>query len=115
MAEITNQVDYPFGKADVQALVAAAAVTATIKNQLTHITFTAALAANMTLNFLIEGQVRTGARVVVTALSDGTARSVTPGTGALGTAEAGVINKTKQLVFEYNGTAFVLQSARQID
>lgn len=111
-----QEIGYPTGKADVQSFTPAAAVTLTIKNQLTFANGNAAMAAGMTLNFEKSGQVRPGARVIVKALSDGTARTITPGTGATGTAEAGVISKTKVLVFELDYTGnFILQSARQID
>jgi hypothetical protein len=121
MAQLDKVLNWPDGLADEQNLVAAASVNATISNMLTYIYFTAALAAGMTLNFLIDGQVRAGARVIVRALSDGTARTVTPGTGASGVAVAGVINKTFEIEFEYkrvgpNGAfAFVLINARQVD
>lgn len=111
-----QEIDYPTGKADIQSFAPAAAVTLTIKNQLTFANASAAMAAGMTLNFTKEGQVRAGARVIVKVASDGTARTVTPGTGATGTAEAGVISKTKVLVFELDSTGnFILQNARQID
>ncbi len=111
----STNINYPFGDADVQTVAPAAAVTLTIKNQLTHVEFTPAMAAGMTVNFVVTPGLKRGARVRMKALSDGTARTVTPGTGATGTAEAGVISKTKELTWEFDGTNFELQSARQID
>lgn len=107
--------NYPFGDADLQTPAPAAAVTVTVKNQLTHVEFSTALSAAMTLNFIATPGVKRGAKVRVKALSDGTARTITPGTNATGTAEAGVISKTKAIIFEFDGTNFELQSARQID
>lgn len=111
----TKNINYPFGDADVQTPAAAASLDLVIKNQLTHVECSSAMAAGMTVNFTVTPGVKRGAVVRLKAASDGTARTITPGTGAVGTVEAGVISKTKTLIFEYNGTAFELQSARQID
>lgn len=117
---VTGDLDFPFGNADVQSFAPAAAVTLTVKNMLTYFLASAAMAAGMTINFAIDGQIRPGARVVVRAASDGTARTVTPGTGAQGLAVNGVINGTFEYEFEYKpstgvGTfAFVLINARQV-
>jgi hypothetical protein len=105
----------PQGAADVQTPAYAAAITIAIINALTHVTLSNAMSGALTVNFTFAQGIRRGARVLLQALSDGTARTITPGTGALGTAEAGVISKTKILEFEYNGTAMVLKNARQID
>lgn len=113
--QATKRIMFPFGAADAQTPAYAAALALTITNQLTHVTLSNAMSGGMTVNLTIDSEVKRGARLILTAASDGTARTITPGTGMLGTAEAGVISKTKQLVFEYNGTAFVLQAARQID
>ena len=122
MAQLDKILNWPDGLADEQTLTPGASVNATISNMLTYIFFNAALAANMTLNFLIDGQLRAGARVVVRALSDATARTVTPGTNASGVAVAGVISKTFEIEFEYKRVggpsgayAFVLINARQVD
>lgn len=114
----TGDLDFPFGNADVQSFAPAAAVTLTVKNMLTYFLASAAMAAGMTINFAIDGQIRPGARVVVRAASDGTARTVTPGTRAQGLAVAGVINGVFEYEFEYKpstgvGTfAFVLINTR---
>jgi hypothetical protein len=112
---VTNVVDFPFGNADVQSFAPAASVNLVVRNMYTRFNASAAMAAGMTVNMAIEGQIRVGARVILRAASDGTARTITPGTGCVGTAQAGVISKTFELEFEYNGTAFVLLNARQID
>lgn len=117
---VTGDIDFPFGNVDVQSFAPAAAVTLTVKNLLTYFLASAAMAAGMTINFAIDGQIRPGARVVVRAASDGTARTVTPGTRAQGLAVAGVINGVFEYEFEYKpstavGTfAFVLINARQV-
>jgi hypothetical protein len=121
MAQIDKTLNWPDGLADEQILTPAATVNLTVSNMLTYVYFNAALALNVTLNFLIDGQMRQGARVVVRALSDATARNVTPGTGASGVAVVGVISKTFEIEFEYKRTgpngalAFVLINARQVD
>lgn len=106
---------WPDGKADVQTPAAAATLNLTIKNRLTHVNLSSAMAADMTVNFAIDGVLDAGARVLLKAASDGTARSITTGTNGQGTVEAGVISKTKVLVYELNNKKFTLISARQID
>lgn len=115
MADVNGKIKWPFGPADVQSFAPAAAVTLTISNQLTYANASAAMAADMAISFVKDGQIQPGARVIVKAASDGTARAITTSTGGQGTSEGGVINKTKVLTYEFNGTAFVLMSARQID
>jgi hypothetical protein len=121
MGLLDKTLNWPDGFAEEQTLTPAASVTAKISNMRTYLYFNAALAANLTLNFLIDGQVRQGARVLVRALSDATARTVTPGTNASGVAVAGVISKTFEIEFEYKrlgpagALAFVLTNARQVD
>ena len=110
-----QNLSYPFGSADVQSFTPAASVTLTIKNQLTIANADSAMAAGMTINMSAQQGLKAGAMVFLRAASDGTARTITPGTGVTGTTEAGVISKTKVLEFVYNGSTFILINARQID
>ena len=70
----------------------------------------------MTVNLTLDQSVRAGARILFIALSDGTARTVTFGTGFTSPTLAGVISKTKAIEFVYDGTTFKPTSAGvQID
>lgn len=116
MAEVNGKIKWPMGLADVKTFAPAAAVTLVCENMLNFFNASAAMAANMTVNFAIDGQLELGARAVVRAASDGTARSVTPTGTAIGTAQAGVISKTFVYEFELSpGNQWVLTAARQID
>jgi hypothetical protein len=108
------KVKWPFGPADVKTVADAAAVEVAIDNQLTFMALDT-MAQATTLNLTVDAEVTAGARLVITAGSDGTARALTPGTGMTGTAISGTISKSNVIVAEYNGTAFVVQSARLID
>lgn len=109
-------VTYPHGLPDVQMPAYTATLAVTITNQLTFLSTAAAMTGAMTLNLTINSEVRKGALLVVSLLSDGTARTLTFGTGmAVGTM-AGVISKTKNITFVYDGTIFKNDSAGvQID
>ena len=105
MATTQGDVSYPFGNADVQTPVYAAAIIATITDRFTIInpaTLTGALALSLSIN---EG-IKAGARILVIALSDGTARTITFGAGFTSPTLAGVISKTKTMEFVYDGTSF---------
>jgi hypothetical protein len=74
------------------------------------------LTGALTLNLTLDQNVRAGARILFIALSDGTARTTTFGTGFTSPTLAGVISKTKAIEFVYNGTAFIATSVGvQID
>lgn len=106
----------PFGLPDVQTPAYAATLAVTITNHVTFLSTAAAMTGAMTLNLTIDSQVKKGATLIVSLLSDATARTLTFGTGmAVGTM-AGVISKTKCITFVYNGTIFTTDSAGvQID
>jgi len=108
-------VQYPFGNADVQAPAYAATIAATITDQMTIIS-PAQLTGALTLNLTINSGVRAGARILFVAVSDGTARTTTFGTGFTSPTLAGVISKTKAIEFVYDGTTFKATSVGvQID
>lgn len=111
-----NSPKYPFGPADHQTVAPTATVALTIQNDKTILDFTTALGAAMTINLTIDSEVKKGATLTVKALSDGTARNITCGTGMTGPGLAGTISKTKSAHFEYNGTAFIqMGAALQLD
>lgn len=106
-------IKYPFGPADVQAPEYAGTLALTITNQKTIVDVD--LTGACTVNLTIDDEVIAGAELLIVASSDGTARTLTPGTGFTGVAVAGVISKTKSMKFEYNGSTFVYVSSIQID
>ncbi len=116
MAFPNQVVSAPFGASDTQTPAYAATLAVTITNQITFLSLAAAMTGALTLNLTIDSQVKKNAKLVCEFLSDGTARTVTFGTGmAVGTM-AGVISKTKMIEFVYDGTIFVpLSSGTQID
>src|SRR5260221_2266420 len=76
----------PFGLPDVQAPAYAATLAVTITNQITFLSTAAAMTGAMTLNLTIDSQVKKGATLIVSLLSDATARTLTFGTWmAMGT------------------------------
>jgi hypothetical protein len=103
MSEIIR---YPYGKADEQSITAAATMAATITNSETYITIST-LGAAGTLNLTLDTSVRTGDKLYVKSTSDGTARTLTFGTGFTAKALTGTISKTNLSTFVFDGTAFV--------
>jgi uncharacterized membrane protein len=111
----TQVISYPAGNADVQTPAYLATLPVSITNLMTIIN-PATLTGAMTINLTIDQGIKAGARIIVTALSDGTARTITFGTGFRSPTLAGVISKTKSIEFVYNGTTFDATSAGvQID
>lgn len=111
---IPEKISYPFGKADIVSLANAAAMAATIDNALTFITIDA-MAQDSTLNLTIDSGLQAGAELIIKAPSDTTARAFIPGTGMSGTNVTGIISKTNVIRAIYDGTNFVIQSARLIN
>lgn len=64
------------------------------------------MTGNVTINATIGSHITAGAIVQVEAKSDGTARSVTFGTGFTSPAMSGTISKTKVARFVYDGSTF---------
>lgn len=106
-----EKIRFPFGKADQVAVTGAASMTTEISNTLTHITIST-LAQDSTLNLTAVADLPVGARVLIRAGSDGTARALTPGTGMEGPVVAGTISKANIIECEYDGSNFVVLSAR---
>jgi predicted NBD/HSP70 family sugar kinase len=112
-----GKVIWPFGKADTPAaLTTAAAVAghiailneqggASIDNQYTLQKL--ALTADATIDLILGNELRVGAILELWFSSDGTARTITLGTGFnAAIAIAGVINKTLKVIFTFDGTSF---------
>jgi len=95
---------------ELQAPAYAAILAVTINQSQTFLT-PATLTGAMTINLTINAQVTPGAEIILSATSDGTARTITFGTGFTAPALAGVITKTLNQTFVYNGTAFVPKGA----
>lgn len=115
MAEVNGKIKWPIGLADVKTFAPGAAVVLTAENMLNYFVASAAMAADMTVNIAIDGQLELGARVVMRAASDGTARTVTPTGNAIGPAQAGGINQTFLYEFELiPGNQWALINARRI-
>lgn len=112
MAYTTNPV-FPWGPASVETLTSAATIAAEVNN--TCNVLIVALDTNATLNLTVDDETKVGSVLYVKASSDGTARSLTPGTGMTGTAISGTINKTKVASFVYDGSTFVHIGTQQID
>lgn len=101
-----NGAAWPFGDCDLQTPAYAATLAVTIADQLTFL-IPATLTGALTINLTIVSTVRKGAILVCQLTSDGTARTTTFGTGFTAPALAGVISKTLNQSFIYNGTTFV--------
>jgi len=108
-------IKYPFGAADNQTPAYAATLAVTITNAVTFLT-PAVMTGALTVNLTIDANVKAGARLIGRFLSDTTARTVTFGTGFTSPTLAGVISKTKEIEFVYDGVSFKPTSAGvQID
>lgn len=101
------EVRYPWAACDVQALTAGATVAATVSKCSILQVGSAALTAAFTLNLTLGASLNAGDFIIVTWLSDGTARHMTSGTGFKGALQVnGTISKTTTALFIYDGSAF---------
>ena len=104
--DVTNL--YPFGAADVQTQKAyAAVIAATIKNSETIVPI-AQMTGAATLNLTIDSKVPVGSNLLVKVSADGTDRVLTLGTGSTAGAQTIPASTTKNLLFKYDGTNFLL-------
>ncbi len=109
------RVKYPFGKATVLTPDSAAVLNVTVDNDFVVCKPTT-LAADATINAIIDAETSVGAMFLLEVKSDGTARATTLGTGFKAPVIAGVINKTKSQLFVFDGVQFVPAGAAvQID
>lgn len=99
-------VAWPMGEADVQTPAYSATLAVTITDQLTFLT-PGTMTGAMTINLTVTSTVRKGAMIVLRATSDGTARTITFGTGFTSNTLAGTISKTNQQLFVYDGSTFI--------
>lgn len=100
-------VNFPFAKATLLTpTVAAGAAAVTLSDNFTYVDL-GELAANTTLTITASSETRVGAMVLVKALSDGTARSLTFAGDAKAIAISGTISKTKTKLLVYDGADFV--------
>jgi len=114
-ADADGKIEVVFPTHEGQAPTAGATIAVNINRQVTTIDL-GELAAAATLNATVSSDVERGAIIHVKALSDGTARTVTFGTGFTSPALAGTISKTKVQSFIYDGTTFLPMGASlQID
>lgn len=100
-----QNIDYPTGNADVQALAYAATQNVEIKNQMTFLDF-AILTGDTTLNITLKQGVRDGARVLVKVPATANADDLTLGTGIDAPAIVGVAGKTKTQEFVLRNKVF---------
>lgn len=110
-----QQISYPVGNADVQALAFAATQNVTIKNEMTVLDF-AILTGDTTLNLTITPGIRNGAKLLLKVPATNNADDLTLGTAIDGPAIVGVATKTKTQAFTlYNGVFLPDGAAVQID
>lgn len=108
------EIQFPWGKADVQSLAYAATQAVTIKNAMTILDF-AILTGATTLNITLAEGLRNGARLLVKVPATAT-EVVTLGTAIDGPNIVGVAGKTKTQAFTlYNGVFYPDGTAVQID
>ncbi len=101
-----NTLRYPFGAADVQSKAYAATIAADVTNSETIINV-AQLTGAATLNLTVDAEVAVGARLTVKLEADGTARTVTWGTGFTAVAYQVAISKKATASFVFDGATFV--------
>jgi hypothetical protein len=105
-ADADKKIEVVFPTQEAQTPTAGATIAVDINRHTTCIDL-GELAAAATLNATIGADVERGAIVQVKALSDGTARTVTFGTGFNSPTMAGTISTKKVMTFMYDGTAFL--------
>lgn len=109
-----NEVLFPFFEASTYT--ATSPVALSISQMVTIYSLASGTStAATTFNLTIAPQVTAGAILLIQTKSDGTARDFVPGTGITGVTTAGYANKTKWLMFIYNGTSFIHISTNQVN
>jgi hypothetical protein len=111
---IKNEVLFPFTEKNTYTPTTPVALSVS-QMVIIYSTASGTLTAATTFNLTINAHVTTGAMLLLEVKSDGTARDFIPGTGFIGVTTAGTINKTKWLMFIYNGTAFIHVSTNQVN
>lgn len=101
-----STIKHPWAPMQTQVLTAGATIAATVNNPCILQIGSAALDAGFTLNLTAGASLQAGDVVMISWLSDGTARSMTPGTLFKGTtAVTGTISKTQTVLCVYDGSA----------
>lgn len=98
---------FPFGAATVEKPAAAATVAVSVSNTLHIVEVAGNMTADMTLNATPHPKLLVGSRLIVTAASDGTARSVTFGSGFTAAPLTGTASKRQAIEFIYTGVTFI--------
>lgn len=114
---MADQVKYPFGAIDIQALTVGATQALTITDQVTLIdgVTVIALTNNRTINLTIDVAVKPGARIFLKNKTTGTETTIA-GTGFTFPTITGVAGKTFCQEYVYDGTTFKPTAAAvQID
>lgn len=109
-------IQFPWGNASSQAPAYAASIAIVVDNTKTFVkpgTLTGNLAVTCSFKSGITPIVGSELHLDVTA--DGTNRTVTPGSGFVGTAQTITASKRVILTFVYNGTAFLLAGSNQLN
>jgi hypothetical protein len=101
-----STIKFPFGNADVQTKAKAAVISISVANTSTIVTV-AQLDAAATINLDIDSETPAGSELTIITESDGTARTVTFGTGFTSKALSGTISKKNASLFVYNGSTFI--------
>jgi hypothetical protein len=110
-----QEVQFPFGNADVQSLAYAATQAVTVKNQMTILSF-AILTGDTTLNITVGQGVRNGARLLLIVPATANADDLTLGNNIDAPVIVGVAGKTKTQEFVlYNGKFYPAGAIVQID
>jgi len=105
---MANNIKFPFGAAEVEAVTGTGAKAITVKDNLTVVN-AASLTGNVTLNLTFETGLEVGARMIIHAVQGATGRNVILGTGFAASAAdlTGVANDEDIIELFYNGTAMV--------
>lgn len=103
-----SETKFPFGAADVQAIVGTGTKAVTVSDNLTILGLSTMTGA-ITLNLTFDQNYNIGARIVVHVVQDTTGRDITLGTGFAASAAdlTGVASDEDIIELYYNGTSMV--------
>ena len=113
---IVGKIRRPFGAEVALSLTATGDQNLTIETDYTRVDgVTVEATADRTINLTIDASVNAGAKILFELKTNGTENSIF-GTNITGPTNVGVAGKTINILFIYNGTAFVQAGASvQID
>lgn len=107
-------VKFPFGKADLKSEDYDSAIDVDVLNMETLLEI-GELTGDLTLNLKVNHQVDAGANLTVIAVADGTARTLTFGTGIEAKAHSVTASKKFAYTFKYDGQTFVQTAINQLN